>query len=155
MKILVLSDSHGVMKYMRQAVLCEQPDQIIHLGDCLQDAEHLSEEFWEIPVLRLTGNCDYAFPQCGTLIRTIDSITFFLTHGDRYSVKYGYQRAEYAAREAGAQVLLFGHTHVAYCEYIDGLWMMNPGACNGYGKPGYGIVQTGHGEVKCFNQLIV
>ena len=31
MKILVLSDSHGVRRYMEEAIVRERPDQILHL----------------------------------------------------------------------------------------------------------------------------
>ena len=45
MKLLVVSDSHGVLTGMEQAVLREQPDLIYHLGDCVRDADWLRERF--------------------------------------------------------------------------------------------------------------
>ena len=41
MKILVLSDSHGNISNMLQAVEREQPRAVYHLGDCLRDGERL------------------------------------------------------------------------------------------------------------------
>lgn len=35
MNILVLSDSHGNISNMEEAVEREKPDMILHLGDCL------------------------------------------------------------------------------------------------------------------------
>ena len=116
MKILVLSDSHGQMRLMEQAVRTEQPDEIFHLGDHIRDAEQLER----------------TFP----------------THGHRYHVKFGYQRLEYAAREVGAQVVLFGHTHVPYCEQYDGLWLLNPGACGGQ-NGSYGLVIIEDKNITC------
>ena len=46
MKLLVVSDSHGVLTGMEQAVLREQPDLIYHLGDCVRDADWLRERFF-------------------------------------------------------------------------------------------------------------
>lgn len=41
MNILVLSDSHGNISNMEEAVEREKPDMILHLGDCWRDAERL------------------------------------------------------------------------------------------------------------------
>jgi len=38
MNILVLSDSHGNISNMEEAVEREKPDMILHLGDCWRDA---------------------------------------------------------------------------------------------------------------------
>ena len=41
------------------------------------------------------------------------------------------------ARNAGAELLLFGHTHHSLCQQLpDGLWMLNPGAS----RSSYGLV---------------
>ena len=39
---------------------------------------------------------------------------FFLTHGHRYGVKYSTEALAAAAGAAGADVALYGHTHVPY-----------------------------------------
>ena len=41
--------------------------------------------------------------------------------------------------EAGADILLFGHTHMPLTLYEDGLYIMNPGSCHGY-YASYGII---------------
>lgn len=42
---LVLSDSHGNVGNMIRAVKREEPDMILHLGDCVVDAVPLGESF--------------------------------------------------------------------------------------------------------------
>ncbi len=59
MKILVLSDSHGAMEPMEQAVERTQPRMIFHLGDCWRDAERLRGRFPQIPLQQVPGNCDF------------------------------------------------------------------------------------------------
>ena len=44
-----------------------------------------------------------------------------------------------AAREQGAQVLLYGHTHQALTDYDDGLHILNPGSLSGW-RPSYGTL---------------
>ena len=52
MNILVLSDSHGNISNMEEAVEREKPDMILHLGDCWRDAERLAERRRVAPILR-------------------------------------------------------------------------------------------------------
>ena len=43
--------------------------------------------------------------------------------------------------------MLFGHTHCALNEYDEGLYIMNPGSCNGYGAS-YGYIDiTEKGDI--------
>ena len=150
MKILVLSDSHGVYRYMEEAVLREQPDQILHLGDRERDAEHLEEVFQEIPLVSVPGNCDFPMPQQPlSRLLEFDGVRVLMTHGHPYGVKSGLLSMELAAREAEADVAVFGHTHRAYCEQLDGLWLMNPGACSG-GRPSYGVISIENGQPLCY-----
>lgn len=154
MKILVLSDSHGVMEYMQWAVEREKPDEIIHLGDHIDDAERLAEQYWSIPVLRVPGNCDRRYDVPEKAVRDIGGVRIFFTHGHRYQVKLTQQRLEYAAMEAGAQVALFGHTHIAKCSQYNGIWLMNPGACGAFGRKTYGIITIENSVAECRIQSI-
>ena len=46
-RVLVLSDSHGNVGNMIRAVKREEPDMILHLGDCVVDADALIEGMLE------------------------------------------------------------------------------------------------------------
>jgi hypothetical protein len=147
MKLLILSDSHRKMEYMYRAVEQEQPDLIIHLGDHDRDAERLSKRYPEIPLWSVSGNCDYgAGPE--RIVQTLEGVRIYATHGHTLRVKYGLLRAELAAREAEANLLLFGHTHRPLCDWHNGLWMLNPGTCSGMGQITYGVIELNNGEVR-------
>ena len=147
MKLLILSDSHRKMEYMYRAVEREQPDGIVHLGDHDRDAERLSKRYPRIPLWSVSGNCDYgAAPE--RIVETLEGVRFFMTHGHTLRVKYGLLRAELAAREAEANVLLFGHTHCAMCDWHNGLWILNPGTCSGMGPVTYAVIELDHGAVR-------
>lgn len=149
MKILVLSDSHGQQRYMEQAVFDQGPDYIIHLGDKQKDGQGLQEKFCRIPCLLMAGNCDYAPLEPPAAVRELGGVRFFITHGHAHGVKMGLMRLCYAAQEAGAQIALYGHTHLASVQEIGGLMLVNPGACGG-GDPSYGIVEISDGgKVSC------
>ena len=147
MKLLILSDSHRKMEYMYRAVEQEQPDLIIHLGDHDRDAERLSKRYPEIPLWSVSGNCDYgAGPE--RIVQTLEGVRIYATHGHTLRVKYGLLRAELAAREEEANLLLFGHTHRPLCDWHNGLWMLNPGTCSGMGPITYGVIELNDGAVR-------
>jgi len=148
MKILVLSDSHHDLTYMRKAVALERPNLIFHLGDHIRDAEDLSMEFQTIPIHRVTGNCDYAPYAKDRIVEEQEGVRFFLTHGHRFGVKSSLLSLAYAAQEAGAQVAVFGHTHHAVCETYGDITLLNPGSCGGY-RPTYGVITVKNGEADC------
>ena len=56
MEILVLSDSHGRVDHMVRAVEQFHPRQVLHLGDCVRDAQALERQFPQLPVTMVPGN---------------------------------------------------------------------------------------------------
>ena len=136
MKVLVFSDSHSSLSFMRKAVEYVRPDAIVHLGDHYGDGETIAFENPHIRFYQVAGNCDahtspgkhqlLCLPVCGAL--------FYMVHGHRQGVKHTQSRLVEEARAAGAQAALYGHTHQAHCHREeDGLWVINPGSCGGYG----------------------
>lgn len=134
---------------MERAVFDVSPDVIVHLGDHQRDSDALQKKFCRIPFLSVPGNCDYGVIDAPVLVNELDGIRFLISHGHLHGVKGSLLRFSMAAREAGARVALFGHTHVACCEEVDGVRLLNPGASGG-GRPSYGVVETdGKGGVNC------
>ena len=147
MKILVLSDSHRETDYLRLAVKKENPDAVVHLGDHAWDADELEREYPILPLCRVKGNCDFGesrYPE-KWLIHW-EGVKLLAVHGHKQSVKSGLLQLKYTALEAGAQIVLFGHTHMPFCAEQDGLWMLNPGACGGR-SPSYGLIEIQTGRV--------
>lgn len=143
MRIVALSDSHGntgaLMKAVRQQ---PQADCFIFLGDGLDDIRYVMKEFPKKTYYAVSGNCDFTSPEpCETELELCGRKLFF-THGNRYFVKGGLTRIEEEAKRRGADILLFGHTHKAMCEYVNGLYVINPGSIGlpDGGRPTYGII---------------
>lgn len=136
MKILVMSDSHSGMRFMRYCIDRVHPDHIVHLGDHYEDAEALSAEYKHIRFHQVPGNCDHyrADPWLvDVLCYEIGGVRFFMTHGHRHGVKSDHSVVVHAASEAGAAAVLFGHTHEAVCFRTEkGMWVMNPGSCRSF-----------------------
>lgn len=150
MKILVFSDSHGSLGNMYEAVERESPDRIVHLGDHFRDAEDLDLAFGGLDILYVPGNCDYAAQIPANLEIEVDGVRIFLTHGHLFGVKSGTQRLLLEAQRRGVPLALFGHTHQAFCEEIDGVTLFNPGCCGRFtSRPSYGVIETDHGQFTC------
>lgn len=137
MKILVLSDSHSSLRFMRQCIGVVKPDAVIHLGDYFDDGSAMAEEFSSIRFYQVPGNCDkYRCPPFvpETLVENVCGVKLFMTHGHIHRVKSGLGALIADGRKTGAQAVLFGHTHSAHCsQEEDGLWVINPGSCGYYG----------------------
>lgn len=139
MKLVVFSDSHGNVDYMELAVQKEQPDLVLHLGDLCRDFEALQRRMPTRVMQNVCGNCDGFTETPEQRVLMVEGRRILMMHGHRYQVKNSYLAAMYAARELEADILLFGHTHVPYCEEVDGLWVLNPGSCGGR-NPGHGVI---------------
>ena len=124
----VISDTHGNREAMKKALAAQTGmEYVFHLGDYVRDAKWI-EGKTRARVVYVKGNCDV-----GESANEFEEIVLMgqkivLTHGHLLQVKYSYDRALYYAQEHGAKAILFGHTHHPYCEYVDGIWMVNPGS---------------------------
>ena len=151
MKILVLSDSHSTLSFMRRCVDTVKPDYILHLGDHFDDGQAMAEEYPHIRLYQVPGNCDrYRCPPNvpEILIERVLGVNLYMTHGHRHNVKLLLSHLLKDARACGVQAVLYGHTHVADCrQEEDGLWVLNPGSC-GYGGGSAAVMDVENGKIK-------
>ncbi len=125
---LVMSDTHGNRSAI-DAVLseCGPVDYIFHLGDNSSDARYIDQKS-NAKVVGVKGNCDMGDSGNETDAVVLKGQKILLTHGHLFQVKYSYDRLFYKAQEEDAKAVLFGHTHRPFCEYNEGIWMVNPGS---------------------------
>lgn len=146
MKILVFSDSHASISFMRRCVEYHIPDGIIHLGDYHRDGQTIAEEFPQIPMYQVPGNCDLHrgyIPDAEIQWLDVGGVRLYMTHGHRHGVKQSLHKLLLDARAANAQAVLFGHTHMALCQQEDGLWILNPGPATYGGSAGLMEIRNG------------
>lgn len=150
MKILVLSDSHSALSFMRRCIRAVKPDALVHLGDHFDDGEAMAEENPGIPIHQVPGNCDkYRMVRFHPEVLCYDvcGVRLYMTHGHNHKVKITTGLLMRDAREAGAQAVLYGHTHVSHCVMEeDGLWVLNPGSCGSYGGSA-GLICVENGKI--------
>lgn len=129
-------------------------DLIIHLGDHASDLVKLAEKF-DCRAIGLFGNEDKVAPPAvgpnleakrrgdagdisfsDELSLEVGGVTIYATHGHIFDLNpyYGEERWREGidalvkrAKEGGARVVLFGHTHRPFLEVVGGVLFMNPG----------------------------
>lgn len=150
MKTVVFSDSHGNVAGMCDILRLERPDRVLHLGDCVRDIQEVERQLPGLTINYVRGNCDCGAPAPDVMEPVLEDRRVFMTHGHLYHVKSAYDGAIFAAREKGAHILLFGHTHREFAQRLeDGLWVMNPGSCRGWGPATYGVIVVERGQIFC------
>lgn len=176
MTFLILSDSHGRSDLVSEVLsLHKRCDGVIFLGDGIRDVSYSDCVENGGFYVGVRGNCDGIFQRIidyeysDELLLNLSEYTVIMMHGHLHGVKSGLDRAITYASKKGANVLLYGHTHLPFEKYypegtvINGytlpraMWAFNPGSLGSStdGKHHYGImgIRNGnilfsHGEVK-------
>lgn len=143
MRILVISDSHGRTSKIEEVIEKEiEAKHIFFLGDCVKDIEDYRFIYPDRTFHIVSGNCDYSsvFKSADTIVLAGKKI--FFTHGHHLSVKSSAERLKQFAKVEKADIVLYGHTHIAKTEYADGVHFVNPGSlCRAAeGSTGYAVI---------------
>lgn len=158
MDILVISDSHGhadrIQDLIETRVL--KTDAIFFLGDGLRDIAWLDTN---IPIYKVKGNCDFYCEETESEILTeLGGKLIFASHGHKYSVKSTEDIMIARAASLGADIMLYGHTHLATERTVSAgetvcgvtlkkkLHILNPGSI-GSSDRGYGVVVIHGGNI--------
>src|SRR5690625_1842524 len=123
-RVLIVSDSHGLTEELTIIKDRHQLQYNIHCGD--------SELSTSAPQLAdyhtVSGNCDWKGEFTNERLIDIGGLRFYITHGHLYGVKSTLMKLQYRAQEVEADVICFGHSHIAYAEEIDQKLYLNPGS---------------------------
>ena len=129
MRVGVMSDSHGNTMAVDQAVeRAGEVDCWLHAGDLIGDAEYLAM-VTDKRVINVAGNCDW--PSSGVDDEAVVELgrhRLFLTHGHIYGVKRDTALLREAAISKGADIAVYGHTHVAEIDEGADCLVINPGS---------------------------
>lgn len=135
-RALILSDIHSAETGLRW--LLEQVwkqtgpiDAYIFLGDGLRvfdGAEgFIRRRDPRAAICAVRGNCDFLTDRPEQIVLPLGGLKIYATHGHIHRVKSGLYALREAARAAGADIALYGHTHCANVDYTTP-WLINPGA---------------------------
>jgi len=142
-RVLVFSDSHGSTRQMISA-LEEQPSAryALFLGDGAEGFSELAAAFPDVQFYAVCGNCDRVCDLPMFRLVSIAGRKIYMTHGHTEGVKYSMGTLIKQARIHGADIALYGHTHISSVNYIEGLYLVNPGSVSRprAGRAGYAVI---------------
>lgn len=155
-KFLVCSDIHGRIDRFRSMLENEPAADlygILIAGDIESDPGKLTEMIYmgfpgysNVRIYMVRGNCDYL--SCGLgeslMIEAGYGHRILLTHGHRTGVKRDLLTLAAVASNQEADIAVYGHTHEACDEIVNGIRCINPGAlCGGYfSGAGYAVISV-------------
>lgn len=162
MKIGIISDTHGALgDFNKVMARLEDADKIIHLGDVLYHGPRnpIPEDYDPATIadmianddrfVFIKGNCDSEVDEMVTKkdINERESLidlgtnVFYLHHGHRFTEEEMVQRA----KDNGANVVLYGHTHIKVLKNMDNILVANPGSVSlpKDGSKSYGVFEGG------------
>ena len=132
MRVLIVSDTHRRDENLKEVIRRTSPfDRLIHLGD--SEGSEVRFRDWvgndRCAICVVQGNNDFFSDTDREKLISIGRYRAFLTHGHLYGASFGTERLKEEARERGADIVMFGHSHRPCLEYCkDGLIVLNPGS---------------------------
>lgn len=126
MKALIVSDNHKD-EYRMQELIDIYENEIdlwLHCGDSEFAVNH---PFWAT-FKTVRGNMDWEsqFPE--VRIEELGDTTVGVLHGHKHQVKFSLDSMADVAKENGASIIFYGHTHVAKVDKMDDIFFINPGS---------------------------
>ncbi len=132
--LVILSDTHGNFDAINKLLgIINESDYLVHLGDRKSDITVFSKEI-RARCVSVMGNCDGGG---GEEIFEVENLKILACHGHEYGVKYSLTKLYYRAKEVGANVVLYGHTHINKIENYNGIVFINPGCTAKYSQNTY------------------
>ena len=153
-RILVFSDSHGDVRKMKQIIEnMYGVTAVIHLGDINRDIQFLEDNFFDFPIYGVQGNNDYSGAYPNEKMLTIGDKKIFITHGHYYLLGWDPAPLKNTPATEKADVILFGHTHIAEVEHFSGKILANPGSISRprTGNASYGVIEIEAGKISYCN----
>eukprot|EP00884_Botryococcus_braunii_P020627 jgi/Botrbrau1/7248/Bobra.0021s0031.1 len=132
MRVGLVADTHGVVDQVVLKYFCEKAvDIVVHAGDVgnYGGEEAVIRLFQEVaPTIAVRGNVDdgcdeEAFPS--QRILTIQGWVMLVTHVVRQPQSAETQKL---IKKHGADIVVFGHSHIFFNKVIDGIIFVNPGS---------------------------
>ncbi len=128
MKILIVSDTHGRLGNLTRVLSKVKPiDMLWHLGDVEGDEEQI-RAMAGCEVRFVKGNNDSFSDLPREELFELGAYTVYMTHGHRNYVHWGLDKLMERTMEMGADIALFGHTHVPLIQKQYGITLVNPGS---------------------------
>lgn len=152
MRLLVISDTHGRYELIDRVLRREKDaKEVFFLGDVVRDIEEVLPQYPDRNFHIVRGNCDYfcEYPLFDIAEYKSEDVTVYFTHGHKHFVKSGVEDILDTAKKLGANIALYGHTHISKIDYIDGVYIINSGSLSlpRNGEASYAVIDITKGGI--------
>ncbi|MCL1630554.1 metallophosphoesterase [Sporolactobacillus sp. CPB3-1] len=126
MKALIVSDTHGLSHELTELKerYADHVDAMIHCGDSELYPDRMEMDGF-FPV---EGNCDAPGAYPNERIVRIGALNILIAHGHLFGVRQSPTRLCDCGLERNADIICFGHTHVAGAFQQEHMIVINPGS---------------------------
>lgn len=126
MKALIVSDNHYNRESLTELIdlYKDEMDLWLHCGDSEFAAD---DPIWDT-FKTVRGNMDFGVGIPPSRLVDFGEEKILVVHGHTYSVGSTMVLLKDFAEEQGADVVFYGHTHIARVDQIDGIDLINPGS---------------------------
>lgn len=153
--LIAFADSHRhpfALEEMAAIIQREKAQVFAHAGDNYVDYQRLQKRA-PIPGYGVRGNCDPLLLAGAPEEQVFDyeGYKYFLTHGHKYGVKYSTDNLLKKAKSIGAQVVIFGHSHMPLITVEEEILLVNPGSISyprSGSSAGYARIYLEKGSIK-------
>ncbi len=153
-RVAVISDTHGDLRNVeRIRPQLGAVDWLLHAGDFLRDTQRVASLLGvdQTRVCGVVGNCDFPVREPKQELVEIDGVKIWVVHGHQLSVKRTVDRVYFRARELGARVAVFGHSHLPVLADDGQVLLFNPGSLSAprppETRPSCGVLEIEGGRV--------
>lgn len=124
-KLLVISDTHGLVLPLKEIFeKHEDVTAIFHCGD--SELMNFDPILKKVHIVR--GNCDYDRTLPNEVFIKIGQHKIYMTHGHMHGVKSSLDKLQERAKEMGAHLAFYGHSHIAKADLMEDVLLVNPGS---------------------------
>lgn len=127
MRIAVVGDTHARIEKIKRELERLKPQYLLFTGDYLADAKRLSHHL-ALDFCGVAGNCDPNSSSGLEQVLELEGKRLYLVHGHQYGVKRSLNALCFRGQELEVDAVIFGHTHIPYCERVNDMWLINPGS---------------------------
>lgn len=144
MKITVIADTHKDFHKLKGVVDANlDADLFIHLGDGQYELIDVANLYPNKKFVFVKGNADHGNIKEERVI-TVGGYKVFCAHGHTLDVQAGTEKLLDNAAYHECKIALFAHTHIYKTDFVDGIYVMNPGSVSeprGKNPPTYGVIE--------------
>lgn len=126
MKALIVSDNHANVSILEEliAIYANEIDLWLHCGDSEFSAD---DPIWNV-FKTVLGNMDIDYSLPFNRVEQFGEENLLIVHGHHHSVRLTLDYLNDLAQENDADVVFYGHTHIAQVDQIGNRYFINPGS---------------------------